>query len=69
MLLNLHNPVQEYSISFSPHLNNFKSYKCNLVRYRDIKTFNCIIHSIERVSCDNKITFVNLWELGKNSWY
>jgi hypothetical protein len=39
------------------------------VRYRDIRTFNCIIYSIKRVNYDNKIILVNLWKLGKNSWH
>ena len=46
-------------MSLSLHLNTFKSYKYHLVRYRDIKTFNCTVHSIKRVSCDNKITLVS----------
>ena len=46
-------------MSLSLHLNTFKSYKYYLVRYRDIRTFNCIVHFIKRVSCDNKITLVS----------
>jgi hypothetical protein len=49
---------QEYLISFSLHLNTFKSCKCYPVKYRDIKTFNCIIFSIKRVNCDDKIILI-----------
>jgi phenylpyruvate tautomerase PptA (4-oxalocrotonate tautomerase family) len=69
MLLNLYILAQEYLISFSLHLNAFKSFKCYIVRYRNITNFNNIIHSIEIVNCDNKITIVSIYELGKNSWY
>jgi hypothetical protein len=69
MLLNIHILAQEYLISFSLHLNTFKFFKFYLLRYRDIRTLNYIIHFIERINCDNKITLVNLWELSINSWY
>jgi len=46
-------------MSLSLHLNTFKSYKYYLVRYKDIRTFNCTVHFIKRVSCDNKITLVS----------
>jgi len=69
VLLNLHNLAQEYLISFSIHLNTFKSYKGYLVKYWDTKSFNYNIHSIKRVNWDKKITIVNLWEFCKYSWY
>jgi len=69
MLLNLYILAQRYLILFSLHLNAFKSFKCYIVRYRNIINFNNIIRSIEIVNCDNKITLVNIYELGKNSWY
>jgi hypothetical protein len=65
VLLNLYNIAQEYSISFSLHLNTFKSYKSYLIRYKDIKTIDCIIHSTKRDNYDNKITLVSFWEIGK----
>jgi len=52
VLLNFHNLVQEYSISFLLHLKIFKSYKCYLVKYRDTRFFSCIIHYIKRVNCN-----------------
>jgi len=58
MLLNIHILAQEYLISFSLLLNTFKSFKFYLLRYRDITTLNCIMHSIEKINCDKKITLI-----------
>jgi len=51
-------------ILFSQHLNTFKSFKCYWVRYINHRFSNYKIHSIERVSCDYKITLVYTWEFG-----
>jgi hypothetical protein len=59
VLLNLQILVQKYLISFLLHLNTFKSFKYYLKRYRDIRTFNCIIHYIERVICCNNPNYIN----------